>query len=127
MRRMQKLFLLLLSSSVIGGGLYAQGSGSTAAPAGYNAPDPYAVTTTVTGTLRQLNDEGKTFLVVDEKTGRSWNFALGEKTKFKGNKKVLGKKQISWSDLQVGHRVKVKFHEFNKEVVEIKVLKPKKS
>ena len=129
--------LLALSLLVFPVALSAQGSGSTAplpVPAG-GVSGAYDVTTSNTGTLLKLADNGKTFQVMDERTGQAYTFTLGEKTRFRADKKVMGKKKIAWSELAEGHRVRVtvklpqtratEVDALSLEVTEIKVIKPK--
>ena len=62
-------------------------------------------------------------------------FTLGERTKFRADKKVMGKKKIAWSELEEGYRVRVtvklpqtratEIDALSLEVREIKVIKPK--
>ncbi len=78
--------------------------------------------------------------MVDEKTENKIVFQVGERTRYRADKKVLGKKKISWSELAVGQRIRVKVKadvdeatsEDGKQIVkirvlEVKVLKPKKA
>ena len=135
--QLTKPFVLFFRLALFSGALLAQGSGTTIPRSpGPGYRDSYAVTRSVTGILEELNEQGKTLQIVDEKSGQSLTFALGEKTKLRADKKVLGKTKISWSDLETGHRVRVKFvlpsvqvaelsiHDI--EVKEIKVLKPRR-
>ncbi len=132
--------LLALSLLVFPVALSAQGSGSTAplpVPAGGagGVSGAYDVTTSITGTLLKLADNGKTFQVMDERTGQAYTFTLGERTRFRADKKVMGKKKIAWSELAEGHRVRVtvklpqtratQVDALSLEVTEIKVIKPK--
>ena len=131
--------LLALSLLVFPVALSAQGSGSTAplpVPVhGGGAIQAYNVIVSITGTLLRLADNGKTFQVMDERTGQAYTFTLGERTRFRADKKVMGKKKIEWSELEEGHRVRVtvkvpqnsatKVDPLSLDVREIKVIKPK--
>ena len=79
-----------------------------------------------------------TFLLYDQDV---WRYLqVGEKTRYRADKQVLGKKKISWSELAVGQRIQVRakvlyekstWRDENPDmtitVQEVKVLKPKKA
>jgi hypothetical protein len=99
--------------------------------------EAYMVTSSLTGTIAKLADQGKLLRIVEEKGGQPFEFATGETTKLRADKKVLGKKKIEWGDLAVGQRVRITFampRELPQdlsiddiEVLEIKVIQPKDS
>ncbi len=141
-----KLFLLTLSLLLLSVPALGQGSGTTLPEGmprgtGYGNPGgPYTVTASFTGQLQKIDRHAGAFLMVIEKTGEKIVFEVGERTRYRADKKVLGKKKISWSELAVGQRIRVKIRAERSEepsengeqaisvsVLEVKVVKPKKA
>ncbi len=108
---------------------------------GFGSPGgPHTVTYSLKGQLQQIDRNAGAFLMVDEKSEQQIIFHVGERTRYRADKKVLGKKKISWSELAVGQRIRVKAKVSREEpaseeeeqaikvtVLEVKVLKPKKA
>jgi hypothetical protein len=84
----------------------------------------YEVGKTVTGTIKEINSDGKSFVIQEEKSGKLRFFTVTEKAYFRADKAVFdGKTKIGWSDLKVGQRVRVAYKEGWAN--EVKVLKAK--
>ena len=137
----RRLLLPTLSLLLLPVAVQAQGSGTTL-PGGvsFGNSDPYTVTYSFKGQLQQIDRNAGLFLMVDEKSEERIVFQVGEKTRYRADKQVLGKKKISWSELAVGQRIQVRAKVLYEEstsgdenadmtitVQEVKVLKPKKA
>ncbi len=141
----RRLLLPTLSLFLFSVTAQGQGSGTTfpggmPGGVGSGAPGgPYTVTYSFKGQLQQIDRGAGAFLMVDDKSEQKIVFHVGEKTRYRADKKALGKKKISWSELAVGQRIRVKAKVVREEpisedekpaikvtVLEVKVLKPKK-
>ena len=146
MLTIRRLFLPTLSLFLFSVAALGQGNGTTMpggfpGGVGFGSPGgPYKVTASFKGQLQQIDREAGAFLMVVEKTEDKIVFEVGERTRYRADKKVLGKKKISWSELAVGQRIRVKVEAVRDEetsedgeqtlkvtVLEVKVLKPKKA
>ncbi len=78
--QLTKPFVLFFSVALFSGALLAQGSGTTIPRTpGPDYRDSYTVTRSVTGILEELNDQGKTLRIVDEKSGQSLRMGLARR------------------------------------------------
>lgn len=146
MSNIPKLFLITLSLFLTSAASLGQGSGTTMpggipGGGGFGSPGgPYTVTASFKGQLQQIDRKAGAFLLVDEKTEKKIVFQVGERTHYRADKKVMGKKKISWAQLAVGQRLRVKIKAVRNEtaaedaepafevtVLEVKVIKPKKA
>ena len=109
--------------------LFGQGSGSTI-PRSMGGPQgSFMVTNSIVVTLTRAYPNGKQFVVVHEKSEAPFTFDVEDTTKLKAHKEIkrrLGKKKISWADLQSGMRIRVTSVAATEEVLEVEVLKYEK-
>ena len=83
----------------------------------------------LTGTLQAVNNHDRSFIVVDEKKEAPFTFAMEDTARLKAHKEIkrrLGKKKISWVDLQSGMRIRVTSVAATEEVLDVEVLKYEK-
>lgn len=73
------------------------------------------------GTLQEIDPETGVVRVANERRSESRTFSVTENTKVRGNRRVLGKDEITLADLTPGLPVEVKFIEGVKEAREIRV------
>jgi len=79
--------------------------------------------------VESIDTEGLTFKGTDEITGDKLKYRASKRTSIYAEKslfKVIGKKELAFSDIQKGQRLEIKYNELlPTSVTEIKVLKPK--
>lgn len=109
----------------------AQGSGSSGPP-----PSPssigdwnqgsFDVTRSVKGKIVEVAKDKQT-VTVEDKTGKRFAVKVGEKTKFKADKKteLAGRDDITLGDFEIGQPVKVTYIASNSMATELKLLRAK--
>lgn len=117
------LFILFSSADLI----YGQGSYGTGKLPN-TAPKVRRELKTVV-VIESINSEELTFKGTDQITGDKLTYKTSKRTSIKADKGLFGifnKKELSFSDLQKGQRLEIKYNELlPTSVTEIKVLKPK--
>ncbi|MBI1941257.1 MAG: hypothetical protein HYS33_07095 [Acidobacteria bacterium] len=118
------MFILVLPIATL-----AQGSGSSAPPSSPRSvgewdKTSFAVTRTVKGKIVKVTDD-KQFIVVEDKNGKRVAVRVGEKTKFKADKKteLAGRDDITLGDFELGQPVKVTYLASGSMATELKLLR----
>ncbi len=79
--------------------------------------------------VESVDSDELTFKGTDEITGDKFKYRASKRTSIYAEKslfKVIGKKELAFSDIQKGQRLEIKYNELlPTSVTEIKVLKPK--
>lgn len=127
--KFRNIALFGFTFALLSASLAAQGSGRPTSP---NRPNNnnYVTSSSIKGIIDFIDSEERSIRVIDERTAKSWVFSPATSTKLKADKGLFESKNITWDQLAVGQRVKVKFSVFREQVSrikEIKVIKPKKS
>jgi hypothetical protein len=111
--------LALAQSSVGGGGSSSRNRG----------PEPPSLggVTTISGEVLQIDTARHAIQIRSERNGKAMTagFALDPKCKIKADKKDFDKKELELKELEAGYRVELTIRQTDRQVIEMKVKKPK--
>lgn len=77
----------------------------------------------IRGRIEKIDPGDRLLRMGNQQEGWSRSFTVGEEIKLKGNRKLLGKKDATWTDLTPDLLVEVKFVEGVAQALEIKILR----
>ena len=120
---MIKAITFLLFTTLCGGGLFAQGSGSTEPSTGSGkAESPFTVTKVAKGKVLQAVSKGEMVVDVD---GTRMSLKITESTEIVAEKgaKVRSPGQVTADDLKQGRMVRVKYRAADETALEVRILK----
>ena len=83
---------------------------------------PFAVLSSFAGKISEIGLDSH-LLVVEDRDGKSVRFEIGDRTKFKADKKTEfeGRKNLKLDDFEKGQTVKVVFNPSDNRVVEVRL------
>ncbi len=118
---MNRIMLCALSLAVAlpAVSLLAQGSGSLDYP---DNPSAYMVIRLFEGKIAEINP-ARHIVVVEDNSGKRFEFKIGDKTKFRADKKteLAGRRTLLLSDFETGQPVRVTYLASNSIVTELRL------
>jgi hypothetical protein len=90
--------------------------------------NPTVLTTSViivSGELIERDSVLKTIQIREKERGKEFGFTVSGDCKIRADKKEFGKKELKLDELEEGYRLELTISRYNKQVIEMRVRKPK--